>query len=413
MIPAPLRLRIDRAKGAMAGLALGDVVGAQVDGWSASAIRSRLRAVTGPDSRHERDYLLRRVDMGENPRKVAKSAGMFHPPWLYYHMGQQAMTVAQCLLKDRDAGGAAFARACAELARPSRRGKFGLHRTSTPGFRASICRILSGEDWRASGEDASHASAGARAIPLGIAHHENPEALARVTAEMVLVTDRTASAVMPAVGLALFVVQASRAEPPRSPHNALEALLEALEAAEEPVREAAGSVLLSEEEEIPLFRRVLASLKPWVLLGPSEEEDRYALHVLQKELRRILPEGKGRLASGFAPAVSGAAIYFTVTENRSPANAILRAVNLGGPASVLGALTGGICGAAWGLSALPREWVDGLWNRTAFLTLGEALVRPEAGERWVEGLHALESDTNRRYSEVREALRCEILERAT
>jgi ADP-ribosyl-[dinitrogen reductase] hydrolase len=45
---------------------------------------------------------------------------------------------------------------------------------------------------------------------------------------------------------------------------------------------------------------------------------------------------------------------------KSAEMAILSAVNLGGDADTVGACTGALAGAYWGLGALPRRWREGL-----------------------------------------------------
>jgi len=37
--------------------------------------------------------------------------------------------------------------------------------------------------------------------------------------------------------------------------------------------------------------------------------------------------------------------------------AVLAAINLGGDADTVGAITGGLAGAAWGIAAIPRRWL--------------------------------------------------------
>ncbi|MHC5082030.1 MAG: ADP-ribosylglycohydrolase family protein, partial [Planctomycetota bacterium] len=192
MIPLTLRRRIDRFQGCLAGIALGEAVGTLVDGWSPARIRARLGRVEGPDSRHEKEYLHFRIKRGDRPRRVAKSAGMFHPPGLYYALGQQALILSECLLQDPGGGGEAFARAFARFARPSRRGKFGLYRKPPPGFRASMGRFLAGDDWRTLGEETATASALPRVLPVGLAGRDDRDSLPVRVAASALLSDRTA-----------------------------------------------------------------------------------------------------------------------------------------------------------------------------------------------------------------------------
>ncbi len=48
-------------------------------------------------------------------------------------------------------------------------------------------------------------------------------------------------------------------------------------------------------------------------------------------------------------------------------DAIVRAVNLGGDADTVGAITGGLAGARWGLTAIPESWLSVLQDREELL----------------------------------------------
>ncbi|MCW8087084.1 ADP-ribosylglycohydrolase family protein [Sabulicella glaciei] len=53
--------------------------------------------------------------------------------------------------------------------------------------------------------------------------------------------------------------------------------------------------------------------------------------------------------------------------------AVLRAVNLGDDADTVGAVTGQLAGALWGLSGIPRRWLDQLHDAPRLLELAGAL----------------------------------------
>lgn len=47
-----------------------------------------------------------------------------------------------------------------------------------------------------------------------------------------------------------------------------------------------------------------------------------------------------------------------LTETQSFADAIISAINRGGDADTIGAITGGLAGACYGLSAIPKRWIE-------------------------------------------------------
>lgn len=54
-------------------------------------------------------------------------------------------------------------------------------------------------------------------------------------------------------------------------------------------------------------------------------------------------------------------------------DAIIKAVNLGGDADTVGAITGGLAGARWGSTAIPGPWLSTLQGREDLTTLAERL----------------------------------------
>jgi ADP-ribosyl-[dinitrogen reductase] hydrolase len=71
------------------------------------------------------------------------------------------------------------------------------------------------------------------------------------------------------------------------------------------------------------------------------------------------------------------AACWAVAQRGSFAYSVLKAVNLGDDADTVGAVTGQIAGAAYGLSAIPREWLEVLAWRDRIIQLGRDLY--EAG----------------------------------
>jgi len=72
---------------------------------------------------------------------------------------------------------------------------------------------------------------------------------------------------------------------------------------------------------------------------------------------------------------SHAALY-RFMNSRSLEHAIVSAVNLGGDADTVGACTGALAGACWGLDAIPQRWKEGLEGYDRLVQLAERV--------WVE-----------------------------
>lgn len=84
-------------------------------------------------------------------------------------------------------------------------------------------------------------------------------------------------------------------------------------------------------------------------------------------------------STGFVVHTFEAAMWAVDTTN-SFKEALLKAVNLGDDADSVGAVTGQLAGARYGLSSIPRNWIDLLVQRERLETLGEQLFAASIGE---------------------------------
>jgi len=76
--------------------------------------------------------------------------------------------------------------------------------------------------------------------------------------------------------------------------------------------------------------------------------------------------------SGYAPESLQSALYHFFSTN-SFEDAILQAVNRGYDSDTVGAITGQLAGAYYGLSRIPEEWVSGLHDYERILDIGRKL----------------------------------------
>lgn len=106
-------------------------------------------------------------------------------------------------------------------------------------------------------------------------------------------------------------------------------------------------------------------------------DEAYEIDLCSVTLERIANavisnENEWHNVSGFSTDTLCAALYcFFNTESFE--ECVLAAVNLGGDADSVGAVAGQIAGAYYGLSDIPRRFIDGLQDSDRFLTLAEQL----------------------------------------
>ena len=83
-------------------------------------------------------------------------------------------------------------------------------------------------------------------------------------------------------------------------------------------------------------------------------------------------------SSGYVVDTLEAAMW-AVARASSFEEAVLLAANLGDDADTVAAVTGQLAGAIWGLSAIPKRWLETLAQRDRIEALGRELLRPVSG----------------------------------
>ncbi len=100
--------------------------------------------------------------------------------------------------------------------------------------------------------------------------------------------------------------------------------------------------------------------------APDNEEIRGAWkNVSEKSIESIKPTGY------VVDTVEAALWAFLTTESFK--DAVLKAVNLGGDSDTIGAVCGQIAGAYYGLSGIPKEWIDALFQYDELLDLANKI----------------------------------------
>lgn len=103
------------------------------------------------------------------------------------------------------------------------------------------------------------------------------------------------------------------------------------------------------------------------------QEARETAERMMADVREMLPDGQveptGYCVSSLICAMNA------IRDTDSFEDALVAAVNLGGDADTIGAITGGLAGAIYGASEIPLRWVNRLANEPNYKTL--RIFRPE------------------------------------
>lgn len=96
-------------------------------------------------------------------------------------------------------------------------------------------------------------------------------------------------------------------------------------------------------------------------------------HLVHAELQADVANAKTKLSNSGRALDTLLAAKWCVATTHSFETAVLQAVNMGGDADTIGAVTGQIAGAVYGVEQIPSDWLSGLYDHARLSSLAEQL----------------------------------------
>jgi ADP-ribosyl-[dinitrogen reductase] hydrolase len=346
--------RIDRARGCMLGLAVGDALGAPLEGLSAQQIRSCYGVV---------------ADFVDGVRAWRKKPYRWRLPGLYTDDTQQALVLAECLRTLGRIDLDWLAGTYRALATP--RGSYlGAHRGAGASFRKVLECLERDVPPRQVAQFSAGIGAAMRIAPIGLYYRDEPEAIPGAVLEASLLTHRDIRSLAGAAAVACAVRRFARDEP-REPSLLFRIADDAKRAVDVMLR-LAGDGLAGVRAYRGAVAAAIANVER-ILDRPRAE----AYSALVEEANRHGAEPDCRRPTlGFPPACIPTCLYLLFTTD-GPEEALVEIVNLGGDADSAGAILGAFVGACYGEAALPGRWLDRLRNRDGIARRAEFLATRE------------------------------------
>lgn len=355
----PQLSRLDRVRGCLLGLAVGDALGAPLEGLSAQQIRAHYGVV---------------VDYVDGARAWKKKPYRWRMPGLYSDDTQQALALCDVLLEGGGIDPDRLADIYLRLSTP--KGTYvGAHRGVGRSFRQVLSALERGVSPRESGQESAGIGAAMRIAPLAL-YFEKDDAEALFGAAMAasLMTHRDIRSLAGALAVAHAVRRLIDGEF-RDP-SLLFRLAADVAREESKIANRYGDVVSS----LATRRQSLSSsIAHTESLLDLTRERAFAGLVEQANRHGAEPVCK-RPTMGFPPACIPTCLYLLVTTD-SFEEAMIEVVNLGGDADSTGAILGALLGAHYGIDAIPDRWLSRLQNRDAIDVRAHALAR-----RSTEGL---------------------------
>ncbi len=336
----PSTTRLDRVRGCLLGMAIGDALGGPLEGLGAQQIRAHYQQVT--------DYV-------DGARAWKKKPYRWRMPGLYTDDTQQALAICDVLLALGRVDADRLAAIYLEMATPEG-GYAGAHRGVGRSFRQVLADLRRGVSPLATGQGSAGIGAAMRIAPLGLYFGDDLDAMHEGVMAASLMTHRDVRSLAGAHAVAHAVRRLADGTG-RDPSFLFRVAADVARAEERIALECPDSVASigahgrSLSQAIARAEGLLDAPRDQALAALAEEANRHGAEPACK-----------RATMGFPPACIPACLYLLLT-TESFEDALIEVVNLGGDADTTGAILGALAGAHFGAGAIPARWLAGLQNR--------------------------------------------------
>ncbi|MFO0954506.1 MAG: ADP-ribosylglycohydrolase family protein [Isosphaeraceae bacterium] len=327
--------RSDRVRGCMLGLAVGDALGAPLEGLSSQQIRAHYGQVD---------------DFVDGARAWKKKPYRWRMPGLYSDDTQQALALSDVLLECQTIDPDRLASIYLGLANP--KGSYvGAHRGVGRSFRQVLADLERGVSPRLTGQRSAGIGAAMRIAPVALYFMNKPEGMFEAVMAASLMTHRDIRSLSGAMAVAHAVRRLAAGEP-RDPSFLFRVAADVARdeeriAAYDPQLVEVGTHLRSMPQAIAHVERLLDMPREQAFSALVEEANRHGADPVCK-----------RPTMGFPPACIPTCLFLLIT-TESLEEALVEVVNLGGDADSAGAILGAFAGAHYGIGCGARPLAPG------------------------------------------------------
>jgi ADP-ribosylglycohydrolase len=358
------------------GLAIGDALGAPLEGLTAQQIKTHYGRI--------KNYV-------DGVQAWKKKPYRWRLRGLYSDDTQQALALCDVLLDTCRVNQDRLAEIYLAMASP--KGSFaGAHRGTGRSFRQVLLDLERGVSPRWSGQKTAGIGAAMRIAPVALYFGDDRESMYESVMASSIMTHRD----IRSLSGALLVAHAVRrlASGQSADPSLLFWVAADVARDEDRISEEYGDVVISLERHARALSRALAHAES-VLEQPRDR----ALSALVEEANRHGAEPACKRATmGFPPACIPTCFYLLLT-TESFEEALTEVVNLGGDTDTAGAILGALAGAYHGINEIPRRWLDGLQNRDGIEARAIALAHRSAAGLDIPDLIATEHELSKREGE--------------
>jgi ADP-ribosyl-[dinitrogen reductase] hydrolase len=355
----PHVFRIDRVRGCLLGLAVGDALGAPLEGLSAQQIKTHYGRV--------RNYV-------DGVQAWKRKPHRWRLRGLYSDDTQQALALCEVLLDCQRVDQERLADLYLALMTP--KGTFvGAHRGIGRSFRQVLAALERRIPANLTGQPTAGIGAAMRIAPVPLYFGDETDLMFESVMAASLVTHRDIRSISGALAVAHAIRRLANSEP--CDPSLLFLIASDLIKDEKRIAESYAEIVLKLDCHPGCLSHAIAHAESLLELPHGR-----AMAALVDEANRhgAQPLCK-RPTMGFPPACIPTCLYLLLTTG-SFEEAVTEIVNLGGDTDTAGAILGAIAGAHYGVDEIPPRWLDGLQNREGIEARAIALA-----QRSTRGLH--------------------------
>lgn len=364
----------ERATGAVLAMAIGDALGAVVEGLHAQRIADWFGQLRDIDQ--ARDFYQSLSERTDLPSHVVSShRRRWRMPGLYTDDTQQALLLIESLVQSGKADRHDYAHRIIECLRDTQSPDLplGLFRGCGPGFHEVARRLLAGQSPDATGVDSAGNGASMRIPPVGLFYHDNPLEAGRNAVEISILTHRDSRAILAAASIAMAVSLASQRVYIDSRRGFFQEIIDldkelCIELADHPMLAGPVQARLCQQ-----FIEAMENLKPHLVDSYPTAANVVSHFASQVSEMYLTAESPFCLCSVLM------SFWHFLHFSDSIEEAIVSAVNAGGDTDTIAAMTGAMVGALRGKRAIPGAWLRELVNRQQVELRAKALIAGTVG----------------------------------
>lgn len=346
---------IDKYRGALIGQAIGDALGAPVEGLKPGRISELYGRIE--------DYVDPLIAFKEKPYR-------WRMPGLYTDDTQQALLLGESLVRCRGFNAEDFSKSLLKMSLAGSELRDGAFRGIGTNFRRVLDKLKAGKRPFLCGEVSAGVGAGMRVCPLGMYFCEELEELRKASIEQGLVTHLDPRAIALSGAVAFCVAQGVSGRWDGSDkEERVQSLIEFIREFELYLeREYIAFFPVSVMDYFGLFSKAVSGFRYYVELELDS-----VLAQIVNEANRNFPREKVTGASvGFSLAGGICGLYLGII-TKSFEEGVIEAVNLGRDSDSVGAITAAIAGARFGEESIVERWREGLKNYDGISFLADAI----------------------------------------